>query len=84
MPFVARMLSVDLSNREILLQGLPEAVTRQFLCGRGINAWLLAQRVGPGSPPLCGGDSRPIVPASVHILGGWNQSGPSLGGCCRP
>ena len=52
MPFVAEMLSVDLSSGEILRQDLPETVTRQFLSGRGINAWLLAQHIAPDSDPL--------------------------------
>jgi len=56
MPFVAKMLSVDLSSGEILRQDLPEAVTRQFLSGRGINAWLLAQHIEPESDPLAPGN----------------------------
>jgi aldehyde:ferredoxin oxidoreductase len=52
MPSVAEMLSVDLSSGEILRQDLPAAVTRQFLSGRGINAWLIAQHVEPDSDPF--------------------------------
>jgi aldehyde:ferredoxin oxidoreductase len=52
MPFVAKMLSVDLSSGEISHHDLPEAVTRQFLSGRGINSWLLAQHLQPDSDPL--------------------------------
>ena len=52
MPFVAKLLSVDLTRGEIHRPDLPQALTRQFLSGRGINAWLLAQRLQPDSDPL--------------------------------
>ena len=46
------MLTVDLSSGEIGRQYLPEAITRRFLSGRGINVWLLSQQVEPGTDPL--------------------------------
>jgi aldehyde:ferredoxin oxidoreductase len=52
MSIAVKMLSVDLSSGEIRWQDLPEGVTRKFLSGRGINAWLLAQHVEPDSDPL--------------------------------
>ena len=52
MPFVAKMVSVDLSSGEIRRVDLPETITWQFLSGRGINAWLLAQHVGPDPDPF--------------------------------
>ncbi len=45
MPFVANLLSVGLSGGVISRLEVPEVITRQFLYGRGINAWLLAQHI---------------------------------------
>jgi aldehyde:ferredoxin oxidoreductase len=52
MDFSAKMLTVNLSDGEIGRVDLPEIITRQWLSGRGINAWLLAQHVEPGTDPL--------------------------------
>jgi aldehyde:ferredoxin oxidoreductase len=52
MDFVGKLLTVDLTTGEIEHQKMPEELIRQFLGGRGINAWLLAQHVGPGTDPL--------------------------------
>ena len=52
MDFVSKLLVVDLTTEEIECTYLPEALARQFLGGRGINAWLLAQYVGPETDPL--------------------------------
>jgi aldehyde:ferredoxin oxidoreductase len=50
--FVGQLLSVDLTTGEIEHPKIPDKLLRQFLGGRGINAWLLAQHVGPGTDPL--------------------------------
>ena len=52
MDFVSKLLTVNLTTEEIKCTDLSEALARQFLGGRGINAWLLAQHVGPGTDPL--------------------------------
>ena len=67
MPFAGKLLTVDLSSGEILRQDLPEAVTRQFLSGRGINAWLLAQHLEPDSDPL---ESESTLALSCGLLTG--------------
>lgn len=60
MTFVGKMLSVDLSTEEIRRLDLSEAITRQFLSGRGINTRLLAQHIEP--------DTDPFAEESVLIL----------------
>jgi aldehyde:ferredoxin oxidoreductase len=50
--FIGKLLIVDLTTGEIEHQKMPEKLVRQFLGGRGINAWLLAQYVGPETDPL--------------------------------
>ncbi|MDH4137396.1 MAG: aldehyde ferredoxin oxidoreductase, partial [Anaerolineae bacterium] len=52
MDFVGKLLIVDLTTGEIEHQKMSEKLVRQFLGGRGINAWLLAQHIGPGTNPL--------------------------------
>ena len=52
MDFVGKLLIVDLTTGEIEHQKMPETLARQFLGGRGINAWLLAQNIGPETDPL--------------------------------
>ena len=52
MPFTDKLLTVDLTTEEIELADFPEGLARQFLGGRGINAWFLAQHVGAGIEPL--------------------------------
>jgi aldehyde:ferredoxin oxidoreductase len=52
MDFVGKLLIVDLATGEIEHQEMPETLARQFLGGRGINAWLLTQHVGPQTDPL--------------------------------
>ncbi|MBC8449988.1 MAG: aldehyde ferredoxin oxidoreductase, partial [Chloroflexi bacterium] len=50
--FLGKLLTVDLTNREIEMAEFPEALARRFLGGRGINATLLLEQVGPGTDPL--------------------------------
>ncbi len=52
MDFLGKLLVVDLTTGEIERRDSPEEPTRQFLSGRGINAWLLARHVGPDTEPL--------------------------------
>jgi len=49
---VGKLLIVNLTTEEAEWTDLPEMVARQFLGGRGINAWLLAEHVGPETDPL--------------------------------
>jgi aldehyde:ferredoxin oxidoreductase len=52
MAFAGKLLTVDVSSGEILRDDLPDTITRQFLLGRGINAWLIAQHLEPDCDPL--------------------------------
>jgi aldehyde:ferredoxin oxidoreductase len=50
--FLGRLLTVDLTDQEVEMADFSEELTRKFLGGRGINAWLLAWQVGSGTDPL--------------------------------
>ncbi len=52
MNFVGKLLTVNLTTEETAWTDLPETAVRRFLGGRGINAWLLAEHVGPETDPL--------------------------------
>jgi len=52
MNLVGKLLTVDLTTEEIERADFPEVLARRFLGGRGINAWLLAEHIGPGTDPL--------------------------------
>jgi aldehyde:ferredoxin oxidoreductase len=52
MGFLGKLVAVDLTSEEIECRRIPEELTRQFLSGRGINAWLLAQHIAPETDPL--------------------------------
>jgi aldehyde:ferredoxin oxidoreductase len=67
MDFVGQLLTVDLTTGEIEHQKMPEKLLEQFLGGRGINAWLLAQHVGPGTEPLGPGN---VLALSCGLLTG--------------
>jgi aldehyde:ferredoxin oxidoreductase len=67
MGFVGKLLTVDLTTGEIEHQEMSEMLARQFLGGRGINAWLLAQHVGPGTEPLGPGN---VLAFSCGLLTG--------------
>jgi aldehyde:ferredoxin oxidoreductase len=75
MSFVAKMLSVDLSSGETDRRDLPEAITRQFMSGRGINAWLLAQHIVP--------DSDPLAPENVLIFSSGLLTGTTVASSSR-
>lgn len=49
---VGRLLWVNLETGETVSDALPEGVVRQFLGGRGLNAWFLAKAIGPETDPL--------------------------------
>ena len=61
------MLVVDLTTEEIARTDLPESLARRFLGGRGVNAWLLARHVGPGTDPLGPGN---VLALSCGLLTG--------------
>lgn len=52
MESVGRLLWVNLETGETAPDALPEEVVRQFLGGRGLNAWFLAKAIGPETDPL--------------------------------
>lgn len=47
-----KLLTINLTTEEIEWADFPGALARRFLGGRGINAWLLAEHIGPGTDPL--------------------------------
>ncbi len=49
---LGKLLVVDLASEEIERVDLPQRVARQYLGGRGINAWFLAQHMDPQADPL--------------------------------
>ena len=67
MESVGNVLTVDLSAERIERGDLPEAVVRQFLGGRGLNVWLLAQHIGPEVDPLGPGN---VLVLSCGLLTG--------------
>jgi len=64
---VNRLLLVNLTTEEIRRTDLPESLLRRFLGGRGINAWLLAEQVGPEVDPLGPGN---VLALSCGLLTG--------------
>ena len=46
------LLIVDLTTEEMEWREVPQTLARQFLGGRGSNAWFLAQHVPAGTDPL--------------------------------
>jgi len=50
--FLGRLLIIDLTSREVEAADFPEELARQFLGGRGLNAWQLLEHVGPGTDPF--------------------------------
>ncbi|MCP4542174.1 MAG: aldehyde ferredoxin oxidoreductase family protein [Chloroflexi bacterium] len=49
---IGKLLTVNLTTEEIQVEDFPATPVRQFLGGRGANAWFLAQHVGAGVDPL--------------------------------
>ena len=49
---MGKLLTVDLTTEKIERADFPGALARRFLGGRGINAWLLAEHIGPETDPL--------------------------------
>ena len=49
---IGKLLIVDLTTKEIQTTDFPPDPARQFLGGRGANAWFLAQNVSAGVDPL--------------------------------
>ncbi|MCK4451427.1 MAG: hypothetical protein KAX26_12635, partial [Anaerolineae bacterium] len=71
-----KLLTINLTTEEIKWADFPGALARRFLGGRGINAWLLAEHIGPGTDPLgpenilmlsCGLLTGTRVPSSSHL-----------------
>lgn len=52
MEWIGKLVQVNLETKRVELSDLPESVVRQFLGGRGLNAWFLAQAIGPKTDPL--------------------------------
>ncbi len=73
---IGKLLIVDLTTEEIQVKDFPETPARQFLGGRGANAWFLAQNVSAGVDPLgpenvlllsCGLLTGTLAPSSSRL-----------------
>src|SRR5262245_63885252 len=52
MAITAKLLHVDLTTRQTRSEELPETVTRKYLGGGAMAAWLLLREMPPGVDPL--------------------------------
>jgi aldehyde:ferredoxin oxidoreductase len=50
--FLGKLLTIDLTNREVQIADFPEELARRFLGGRGFNAWRLLEHIGLETDPL--------------------------------
>ena len=64
---LAQLLEIDLSTRSVTPIPCPEAVLRQCLGGRGLNAWLLQRYFAPGCDPL--GPDNPLIVSRGLLTG---------------
>lgn len=76
MVLLGKLLDVNLTEGKTRISALPEELIRKLLVGRGLNAWLLYQRVGEGVNPLgprnililsCGLLTGTVAPASSRL-----------------
>jgi len=65
--FLGRLLTVDLTSREVEVADFPEEPAHKFLGGRGLNAWQLLEHVGSGTDPL---GSENVLILSCGLLTG--------------
>ncbi len=74
--FLGKLLTVDLTSREVKVADFPEDLAPRFLGGRGLNARQLLEHVGPGTDPLgpenvlilsCGLLTGTQAPASARL-----------------
>ncbi len=57
--FIGDLLTIDLTTGRSERSALPADITRRFLGGRGLNAWLLARYVDAETDPL--GPANPLI-----------------------
>ena len=47
MGFIGKLLTINLSTRTVTITPIDETIARRYLGGRGLNAWLMRDLVGP-------------------------------------
>jgi aldehyde:ferredoxin oxidoreductase len=72
MPTTARLLHVDLTTRQTRTEELSETVTRKYLGGGALAAWILLRDLPPGVDPL-GPDN--VLVFTTSIINGLSLSG---------
>lgn len=73
--YQGKALFVDLSNRKITIEEIPELVLRKYLGGRGIIAYYLAQ--------MTTGETKPFDPENPVIFAPGVLTGTMIAGCGR-
>ena len=73
--YQGKALLVDLSNRKITIEEIPELVLRKYLGGRGIVAYYLAQ--------MTTGETKPFDPENPVIFAPGVLTGTMIAGCGR-
>jgi len=66
MPF-RKIAKIDLTQREVKIEDLPEEIVKKYLGGRGMNMYLLAKRFHPDINPL--GPENPLVFGRGYLTG---------------
>src|SRR5262245_18784138 len=72
MAITAKLLHVDLTTRQTRSEELPETVTRKYLGGGALAAWLLLREMPPGVDPL-GPDN--VLVFTTSVINGMSLSG---------
>ena len=70
MVFKNKLALVDLTNRVISLEEIPQEIQLRYLGGRGINIYLLAKRFHPQIDPL--GPENPLIFGTGFLTGCLN------------
>ncbi len=74
--FLGKMLTVDLTRREVQIADFSENLAKEYLGGRGLNSWQIFKHIGKGTSPLdpanhlvlsCGLLTGTEVPASSRL-----------------
>ncbi len=73
MPFRKRLAKIDLTERKVEVEELPEGIVTKFLGGRGMNMYLLAKRFHPRIDPL--GPENPLVFGIGYLTGTLSLGG---------
>lgn len=67
MPFRTKFAKIDLTERKVKIEEMPEEIVTKYLGGRGMNMYLLAKRFHPDIDPL--GPENPLVFGIGYLTG---------------